>query len=116
MVHEKEGVPMFNFITSRSLSLLVVLAYAAFALFGGSHRSATAAVGAVLLTLVYMLMPLACIWFGEEMGDYIGSLPGPAINRRTPGWMVKIGGWFLLLLPVIIFLFSFLNSWDLDRT
>lgn len=101
---------MFNFITSRNLSLIVVLAYAAFALVGGSSRSALAAVGAVLATMVYALVPLACIWFGEGMGDYIGSAPGPAINRRTPGWMVQIGGWFLLLLPALIFFFSFLNS------
>ena len=83
---------MFNLITSRNLSLLVVLAYAAFALFAGSQRSALAAVGAVLATMLFSLLPLACIWFGDEMGDYIGTLPGPAINRQSPGWMVKIGG------------------------
>ena len=100
---------MFNLITSRNLSLLVVLAYAAFALIAGSERSALAAVGAVLVTMLYALLPLACIWFGDEMGDYIGTLPGPAINRRSPGWMVKIGGWFLLLFPLLIFLFASLN-------
>jgi len=110
MVYKKEDAPMFNFITSRNLSLLVVLAYAAIALLGGSSRSAIAAVGAVLLTMMYALLPLACIWFGEGMGDYIGSAPGPAINRRTPGWMIKIGGWFLLLLAAIIFVVAFLNS------
>ena len=101
---------MFNFVTSRNLSILVVLGYAAVALLGGSSRSAIATVGAVLVTMIYAVLPLACIWFGEGMGDYIGSAPGPAINRRTPGWMIKIGGWLLLLLPAMIFLFSFLNS------
>lgn len=99
---------MFNLITSRNLSLLIVLGYAAFALFAGSERSTLAAVGAVLATMLFSLLPLACIWFGDEMGDYMGTLPGPAINRRSPGWMVKIGGW-LLLFPAIIFLFASLN-------
>ena len=100
---------MFSLISSRNLSLLVVLAYVAFALLAGSERSALAAVGAVLGTMVFSLLPLACIWFGDEMGDYIGTLPGPAINRRSPGWMVKIGGWFLLLFPAILFVFTFPN-------
>src|SRR5918996_1574891 len=99
---------MFNLITSRRISLLIVLAYAAFSLVGASHRAASA-VGAVLVAMGYCLLPLACIWFGDEMGEYVGTFPGPAINRRTPGWMVKIGGWFLLLLPAIIVLVAFLN-------
>lgn len=94
--------PLFNLITSRRLSLLIVLAYAAVVFVGASQRSAIAAVGAVLATLMYFLLPLACIWFGDEMGDYIGTVPGPAINRRSPGWMVKVGGWFFLFLPIIV--------------
>ena len=99
---------MINLITARRLSILVVLTYAAVILFAAiaSQRSAKEAVGAVLVTMLYALLPLACIWFGDEMGDYIGTLPGPAINRQSPGWMVKIGGWFLLLFPAIIFLFA----------
>ena len=103
---------MFNWISSRSISLLIVLAYAAFVLVGASasNRSAAAAVGAVVATMLYCLLPLACIWFGEEMGDYIGTLPGPAINRRSPGWMVKLGGWFLLFFPVLIFFIGRLSG------
>lgn len=52
-----------------------------------------------------LLFPLACIWFGDEMGEYYGTLPGPAITRTTPGWMMKIGGWVLLLLPAILYPF-----------
>ena len=103
---------MIHLITARRVSVLIVLAYVAFVLFAASasQRSANEAIGAVLVTMLYSLLPLACIWFGDEMGDYIGTLPGPAINRRSPGWMVKIGGWFLLLFPAILFVFTFPNS------
>jgi hypothetical protein len=52
-----------------------------------------------------LLLPLACIWYGDELGEYVGTFPGPSINRKSPGWMVKLGGWVLLLLPAIRFLF-----------
>jgi len=54
-------------------------------------------------------MPLLCIWFGDEMGGYIGALPGPAINKPAPGCLVKLCGWFLLFLPAINGLFSFVS-------
>ena len=103
---------MFSLITARRVSLLIVLAYASCIVVAGlaSTRPAREVVITLLLTVPYFVFPLACIWFGDEMGEYVGTFPGPAINRRTPGWMVKLGGWFLLLLPAIILLFSMLNS------
>jgi hypothetical protein len=60
--------------------------------------------GAVLAVAAYLIIPLLCIWFGDEMGNYLGTLPGPAINKQTPGCLVRIGGWVLLFFPVIIWL------------
>ena len=61
---------------------------------------------------IYLVLPLACIWFSEAMGDYIGSNLGsrPAITRTTPGCFVAFGGWLLLLLPVIIGLITYLSE------
>ena len=101
---------MFSWITSRRLSVLIILAYALVFSIGGFDRPPSEVVKTLLPIAGYFLLPLACIWYGDEMGDYLGTLPGPAINRQTPGWMVKIGGWFLLLLPAIIVFFAFLNS------
>ena len=103
---------MFNFITSRRLSLLIVLGYGTLVLIAGlvSNRSAKQTVGTLLVTMMYFVLPLACIWFEDEMGDYMGRLPGPGINRRSPGWMVRFAGWFLLLLPVVIVGFGSLLS------
>ena len=43
---------------------------------------------------IALLLPLACIWFGEPMGAYAN--PYSDIRYPTPGIMVTIGGWVLL--------------------
>lgn len=49
-----------------------------------------------------LLLPLACIWFADAMGDYTGGTTGGGLTSPTPGWLVCIGGWLMLLLPLII--------------
>lgn len=51
---------------------------------------------------VSVILPLACIWFADAMGSYIGPTSSGAITSPTPGWLVCIGGWLVLLLPVLI--------------
>ena len=87
---------------SRVLSLTVAGAYLAIVGLFGSHRAITERVGATLLMAVVLCLPLACIWFGDELGEYVGLLPGPAISKRSPGGLVKVCGWVLLLMPVIL--------------
>jgi hypothetical protein len=89
---------------SRFLSLVIAAGYLGIVLFMPGHRSIPGRLGAVLAVAAYLLIPLLCIWFGEEMGNYIGTLPGPAINKQTPGCLVRIGGWILLLFPVVVLL------------
>ena len=89
----------------RLLSLIVVASFIGLRLFEAQPPSLNAAVGLALLLCISFLFPLACIWFGDEMGDYVGALPGPAINRRTPGGLVKAGGWVLLLIPIGVWWF-----------
>jgi len=50
----------------------------------------------------FLILPLACIWFGEAMGDFTGV----SIQRTTPGCFVVLGGWLLLLLPVFVVLLN----------
>jgi hypothetical protein len=96
-----------QFVSSRSLSLLVALAYLVTPLLA-RPKSAREAIGVLVAMAGGLLFPLACIWFGDAFGDYIGPLPGPGINKRTPGWMVKLGGWCLLLLPAVTFIIFYL--------
>jgi hypothetical protein len=99
---------MFGWLTqfgvSRFLSLVIAAGYLSIVLFMPGHTSFPARIGAVLVVAGYLLIPLLCILFGDEMGNYIGTLPGPAINKSTPGCLVSLGGWVLLLLPLIVFL------------
>ena len=80
------------------LSLIIALGYVLLGV--AISESLTAAVGHALFVAAIVVLPLACIWFGDEVGDYVGVLPGPSINRRTPGVFIKVGGWALLLLPI----------------
>ena len=52
--------------------------------------------------LIFVILPLACIWFGDEMGGYTGASWGGAITDTTPGLIVRISGWLLLLLPIFL--------------
>ena len=90
---------------SRLLSLLIAVAYLIVGMVFGDHRSFAEMLVFTLMGAGCLLIPLLCIWFSEEVGNYTGALPGPAINRPTPDWLVRIGGWLLLLLPAIIGLF-----------
>ena len=97
-----------NILSGRALSLIVAFSYLGLTIyFPGRYGTV---ITDLFLMSVALAFPLACIWFGDEMGDYYGTLPGPAITRTTPGWMVKLGGWVLLLLPAILFLFIYFSS------
>ena len=54
--------------------------------------------------LMFVILPLACIWFGEAMGGYTGPSGSTWITAPTPGKAVCIAGWLLLALPLLFFL------------
>ena len=99
---------MFDWLTrfgvSRFFSLLIAAGYLSIVLFMPGAPSIPSRLGFALVVAGYLLIPLLCIWFGDEMGNYIGALPGPGINKSTPGCLVTVGGWVLLLLPIVLFL------------
>lgn len=78
----------------RILSATVAGAYLAAAYFGAGGETAFR-VG------LFLILPLACIWYGESMGAYTGTMRGQYVNAETPGCLVVAGGWLLLLLPVL---------------
>jgi hypothetical protein len=79
---------------NRILSALLALLYIIIAYQGGGGESAFK----VGLCLV---LPLACIWFGDAMGGYTGPVGLYGISATSPGVIVCILGWLLLLLPII---------------
>jgi hypothetical protein len=51
-----------------------------------------------------LLLPLALIWFPDEMGGMTGCVRGGYIDKETPAGCVSVAGWFFLVgFPVIIF-------------
>ena len=57
--------------------------------------------------LVFLLFPVACIWFGDAMTSYKRSATGGRpITKELPGCLIRLVGWILLLLPGIIVVIS----------
>jgi len=83
----------------RILSLVIAIIYAAVAIGVGG-----AGYWEWSLTL---LLPLALIWFPEEIGGLTGYYKTGYVNVQTPGPIVSFLGWFILVgLPLLLFLFS----------
>jgi hypothetical protein len=59
----------------------------------------------IIMRILALAFPLACIWFGDDLAEYYqaGTL-FPSITTASSGRLVSLGGWVLLLLPVLIFL------------
>src|ERR1051326_1806827 len=58
---------------SRTVSLLIAIVYLVVACL--SARSAANAFLSILIVGGALLFPLACIWFADELGEYVGVLP-----------------------------------------
>lgn len=65
----------------------------------------TARLESAFSMLLFLLLPMACIWFPDAMGNLRGVSFGfgrPKITHSTPGDFVAVGGWLLLLAPVVV--------------
>jgi hypothetical protein len=80
---------------NRILSGLIAATYVVIALCGGGAEAG-------FKVALFLVLPLACIWFSEAMGGYTGPNWRAAITAPTPGVFVCIAGWLLLLLPAIV--------------
>jgi hypothetical protein len=80
---------------NRVISGLLAVIYLAIAFAHGGIRSGFE-VG------IGLVFPLACIWFADAMGGYTGPTMSMAITQPSPGVIVCVLGWFILLLPLII--------------
>ena len=85
---------VINVDWNRALSALVAILYlvTAFAAGGGEY---------MLRTAIFLVLPLAGIWFSEGIGSYTGNISGKGFPIPTEGPAVKIAAWLLLLSPVI---------------
>lgn len=90
-------------MVSRTISGAIALAYLVAAYFGGGGEG-------MFRVAIFLVMPLACIWYSEPMGDYVGAFGRHPITETTPGCFVAAGGWFLLFLPVIAMIIMYLGQ------
>lgn len=90
---------------SKLLSLFVsafyLIAFVCLASRTHALREVIQGIGALLICL---LLSLGCIWFSDEIAVIFDRGRWPELNPDW-GFFVRIMGWFLLLLPAIIFVF-----------
>lgn len=87
----------------RKISFLVALAYG---IVGYSIKGAPG----LVLAGVFLLWPLALIWFGDALGRYMGSMRLQHVTSETPGAFVKVFGWILLVLPAILWAVAYFRK------
>ncbi len=88
---------------NRTLSTLVFSAYIIRVIAIGDG-------GLFFMLVVGLVIPMACIWFPEAMGDYASpSGVYRIINQPTPAPVVCFIGWVMLLLPAVVYV---LLEWE----
>jgi hypothetical protein len=80
---------------SRIASFVLVAVYVTGAWISGGPESA-------LTTSLFCIVPTACIWFPEALGDYTGMFLFDSVTKESPPFLVWLFGWLVLLLPVIV--------------
>ena len=91
---------------SRLMSLIIGLMYAAFLVVPIVAHAKNAA-GATLVSIEYcavIFLPVAMIWFPEQIGAATGFVGYSNVNAETPAFLVSIMGWFFLVgLPLFMY-------------
>ncbi|MGD0897322.1 MAG: hypothetical protein ABR915_05760 [Thermoguttaceae bacterium] len=80
-------------LVNRALSAAVAVVYLVLAYWIGGPAL-------VVRWAIYLLLPMACIWFSEEMGSFTGVMYGRSVDSESPGCLVAFFGWVLLLSPI----------------
>jgi len=81
---------------NKILSLLAGIAYVMVAAIHGGTEMA-------FKMALFLVLPLACIWFSQSMGAYTGKFPAEMpITQTSPAIMVQVLGWVVLLMPAIV--------------
>ena len=84
-------------LKSRLLSGIVALLYLGAAIVDGDSL----VIGKIT---VFLILTLAFICYSDAIGGYTGhlSFDRPPITQKTPGILVAIFGWILLLIPLVM--------------
>jgi hypothetical protein len=94
-VTEYIGTPPSFLSPSRVMSALVAVGYAVAGYCAGGISTGLEVFGCAVL-------PVACIWFPDALGSYVGWWGTTHITRPSPELAVAFMGWVVLLLPVLV--------------
>lgn len=83
-----------NAYVSRLSSILVAVVLVTIGIFQGAEP------GELIVFTLLLLIPLALIWFPAGFGRLIGSVRGSYMDKPSPGCIVAVAGW-ILLLPLV---------------
>lgn len=81
-------------VFSNSMAIAVAIAYLITALFKEG-------IPLVLHTAMYLLLPMTCILYSENMGGATGG----RITKSSPAFLVRFMGWVMLLLVPVLYHF-----------
>lgn len=84
---------------TKLLSLIISIGYLIIAYHNGGTKE-------LFRFVIFLVLPLACIWFSNEIGGYTGSARLTPITSESPGCLIRLIGWFLLFLPIIMALIN----------
>ena len=79
---------------NRALSALVAVLYLIMAFAAGGGET-------FFRAALFLVLPMAGIWFSESIGSYTGNITSRVITKPVEGPAVRIAAWMLLLSPVI---------------
>ena len=86
----------------KTIALFIASCYLIFSIFFLSNHM-------WLYMIFYLTLPLACILFSDAMGDYAAAFRMSGLFPKTsPGCLVALMGWALLLLPLLSFIYLLL--------
>ena len=88
----------------RGASLIIAIAYLLVAPFLFPANSWSHLMTDIIVRILSLAFPLACIWFADDMAEFQDGTLFPRITTASSGRFVRLGGWLLLLLPVLVFL------------
>jgi Zn-finger nucleic acid-binding protein len=96
VIKEREPTRASRLLRSRVLSGTMAIIYLVIS-------GVTGDLAAFVKTAMFLILPIACIWYADAIGGYTGlmSFPRPAITQQTPGFAIALGGWILLLMPIV---------------
>ena len=88
---------------NRFLSSLVACVYVVVGLLAGGG-------GGGFIAFLFVILPLACIWFSDAMGGFTGIAGSIGVTASSPGLLICIAGWVLLLLPIIVEIIDYVSA------